>query len=212
MPLASSQSGWLGSLINLLPAFARSAQTSPDLVLCSGLDGAGKTTLTWRAQSQKDKDRINWFIPNTQNPFAERVLVERLRMQFLVLDAHASVRWPEASLMSNIRGVIFVVDSSVSPVADEGYGAHLALHELIDLVLKTSSNRNLLPPVLVVCTKQDLPGARTSFEMSKLLDLNSSLASFQWACFAGGKLDEEVDMAPLEWLRFEMDQQARVIL
>jgi small GTP-binding protein len=128
--------------------------------LMVGLNDAGKTTILYRLLLGKT------LVPHTTRGFnIETVPLDALNMDIVVYDlgGDSDLRHIWSSFIDRADVIIFVVDS----------GDQARMREAREALWELHSKMSNLVPVLVMCNKQDQPGAATPEETLVHLGLHS---------------------------------------
>lgn len=154
-------------------------------ILILGLDGAGKTTILYRLQLGevvKTKPTIGFNV--------ETLTYKNLKLNVWDLGGQTSIRPYWRCYYSNTAAVIFVVDSTDTErinIASNELHSMLKEDELQDAAL------------LVFANKQDQPGALSTAEVSKSLNL-TDLKDRSWSIVASSAIKGEGLTEGLDWL------------
>ena len=157
-------------------------------IVMLGLDSSGKTTLLYRMKlkhnmpSEHQPQPTTAFNVETIRPYdtTDNVSITNTsnikynkNLKFVIWDTagHDDVRPLWRAYVRKSDAMIFVIDSSDSARFDE------ARTELDSILCSTESHGI---PLLILANKQDAPGAVTSLEMARKLDLDSLKDSVNW--------------------------------
>lgn len=154
-------------------------------MLILGLDGAGKTTILYRLQIGEVVSTVPTIGFNV-----ETLTYKNLKFNVWDLGGQTTIRPYWRCYYANTAAVIFVVDSTdkdrIATSSDE-------LHTMLkEEELKDSA-------LLVFANKQDQPGALSSSEVSKALNL-TSLKDRSWTIMACSAIRGDGLHEGLDWL------------
>lgn len=164
-------------------------------ILVIGLEGAGKTTIIYRL---KKGETLTNFIPTIG------FNVESLEYKSICFDIWEFGGQPRNRLMSRhyfpgTQGFVFVIDSSDRESLEEARS---------DLIRLLSDNDVNDAPVLILASKQDLPDAMATSEITAYLKLDS-FKNRTWHVQATSATTGDGLHEALDWLSDKIKNKSR---
>ncbi len=136
---------------------------SPVHVVMLGLDSAGKSTVLYRLKFDQYVNTVPTVGFNCEKVKGTTGKAKGVSFMMWDVGGQDKVRPLWKSYTRNTDGIVFVVDSVDTERMEEAK---------VELLRTARCPENLGVPILVVANKQDLPGARDSDEVAKLMNLN----------------------------------------
>lgn len=136
---------------------------SPVHVVMLGLDSAGKSTVLYRLKFDQYVSTVPTVGFNCEKVKGTSGKAKGVSFNIWDVGGQDKVRPLWKSYTRNTDGIVFVVDSVDAERMEEAK---------VELLRCARCPENLGVPILIVANKQDLPGARDSDEVAKLMNLN----------------------------------------
>ncbi|CAG9312014.1 unnamed protein product [Blepharisma stoltei] len=145
---------------NPLASFKKFSRERGVKLFVAGLDAAGKTSMMYRLKNfQQNSAEFEYGVYN----YCENIWIQNI--YFINLDLGGVMRFKDLfqlSYQENIKGIIFVVDSSDRDRIED---AKSDFQEILRQELLSGI------PVLILANKQDLPGVMTVDEIKEKFEL-----------------------------------------
>lgn len=160
----------MGNLIMFSLDRLSNAISSPHHIVMIGLDGAGKTSLLYKA---KWKELVNVHPTMSFNVECLNI-TKKIKYKIWDIGGRESNRPLWKAYVRRSEAIVFVVDSTESSRFEE------ARHELFNLLNSESAQLNSRVPILVLANKQDLAGAMSCDLLASELTLSSLNERHLW--------------------------------
>ncbi|XP_064632678.1 ADP-ribosylation factor-like protein 4C [Lineus longissimus] len=137
--------------------------SQPVRVVMLGLDGAGKTTVLYRLKFDQYVNAVPTIGFNAEKVKGQFGKAKGVNFMFWDVGGQDKIRPLWRSYSRSADGIVFVLDSVDTERMDEAR---------IELIKTARCQDNAGTPILIIANKQDLPGAKETSEIEKLMGLS----------------------------------------